>query len=385
MKKHLNLILVTLIFFGGFSKESKAQSRGLTDVILTTDPIVQSRLSTDAAFSHSVLSMLTEPINVYFEISIRAEKGFEVVAAKSVPTVVSPGANKFNSSNLRLVQKRYLNKDFGTFEERNGYLPTGSYSVCIAMKCADKECLSITGLYEIKDRQIFDCKESFSINPTPLLLASPMDESELETKRPNFSWIPPMPIGTDPGISYRFTLVELREKQRAETGIRRNRPIYQQAGLRAINLPYPPELEDLEVGKQYAWQVEAILGETPVQTSEVWEFEIVEEEQEVFQMPYVRLKLADDQLYKTLNEVKFIYHNYEDQQALYYELYTLSGIKLNVPLPQLEAVQGENPYVIDLRSLGLANGEAYTLKVKSKKGEIYSLNFKYHFKKDIKH
>jgi hypothetical protein len=150
-------------------------------------------------------------------------------------------------------------------------------------------------------------------------------------------------------------------------------------------LPYPPELEDLEVGKQYAWQVEAILGETPVQTSEVWEFEIVEEEQEVFQMPYVRLKLADDQLYKTLNEVKFIYHNYEDQQALYYELYTLSGIKLNVPLPQLEAVQGENPYVIDLRSLGLANGEAYTLKVKSKKGEIYSLNFKYHFKKDIKH
>ncbi|MFT6111454.1 MAG: hypothetical protein ACJAXV_000223 [Bacteroidia bacterium] len=384
MKKHLNLILVTLIFFGGFSKESKAQSRGLTDVILTTDPIVQSRLSTDAAFSHSVLSMLTEPINVYFEISIRAEKGFEVVAAKSVPTVVSPGANKFNSSNLRLVQKRYLNKDFGTFEERNGYLPTGSYSVCIAMKCADKECLSITGLYEIKDRQIFDCKESFSINPTPLLLASPMDESELETKRPNFSWIPPMPIGTDPEISYRFTLVELRDKQRGEAGIRRNRPIYQTAGLRTINMPFPAELEDLEVGKTYAWQVYAILGKTPVQTSEVWEFTIIEEEEEVFPMPYVRLKRTDEQIYNALNELKFIYNQEGPSKTLKYSILTLSGNKLNVGFSELDQKFGENSFKLDLTDLGLDHKEYYILSVQSDKGEAYNLKFRYYFKKALK-
>jgi len=384
IKKALNGLLTLLLFSVGFLTQASAQSRGLSDVILTTDPITQSRLSTTEALSHSVLSMLSEPINVYFEISIRSEKGFDVVLAKSAHTVVQPGANRFNSSNLRLIQKKYRNKDFGMFEERNGYLPTGSYTVCIAMKCADQECLSFTGLYEVKDQQIFDCKESFSINPTPLLLALPLDEAELETKRPNFSWIPPMPIGTDPGISYRFTLIELREKQRAETGIRRNRPIYQQAGLRTINLPYPAELEDLEVGKQYAWQVEAILGETPVQTSEVWEFEIVEEEQEVFPMPYVRLKRTDDEVYNTFSELNFIYTQEGPSKTLDYSITSLSGTGLGLNLPKLDQNFGENFYKIDLTSLGLEHKEYYVLVVKDDKGKVYRLKFRYYFKKAIK-
>ena len=376
--------LTSLLFCLALTSCLFAQNTNEANLNLSIDPISYSRFSTEDALSLTVVSSAQKPLNAFFEISISYESGFKVVAAKSQTVTLNTGVNRFTKNNVKLLTKKYQNNDFGKYEQNNGFLPNGSYNICVALKCADQECLISSKLFELDNRQIVECTETFSVNPTPLLLASPFDEAELTEKRPNFSWIPPMPLGTDPNLTYRFTLVELKEKQRGEAGIRRNRPIYRVEGLQTINLPFPAELEDLKVSTKYAWQVEAVLGKTPVQTSEVWEFEIVEEEEKIFPMPYVRLKLSDDQIYKTLNEVKFIYQHDGKSEDLEYQLYSITGESLDIVLPKQTVKHGENMYKIDLREYGLKSAGYYKLRVESKNGTFYELDFKYFFRKDVK-
>jgi len=378
----LNFILLTSFFLLLFTPNSFAQSG--TSLSLTLDPISNARFATEDALNLTVLSKKQDPANVYFEVRVRYESGFSVVVAKSQNVTLNAGANRFNKNNIRFVSKKYDNKDFGSFEQSNGFLPTGSYQVCVAVKCADRECLISTNLLELEGQQISDCKESFSINPTPLLLSSPFDEAELTTKRPNFSWIPPMPIGTDPNLSYTFTLIKLKDKQRGEAGIRRNRPIYTTEGLNVLNLPFPAELEDLETGKKYAWQVKAVLGSTPIQTSEVWEFEIIEEEEKVFPMPFVILKQTDDNIYNALNELKFTFKEEGINKSLNYKIKTLDGQKLKYPPMEVPIEYGNNALTIDLSQFNLVHKDYYLIEVVDFENKRHILKFRYYYKKDVK-
>lgn len=341
------------------------------------------RLATEDGLSCIITSTSGQPAHVFLELQIKSERNIGVVQGRTKIFVLNPGVTKWDKHQLSLISKKYLNRDFGNFEQTNGYLPSGGYSICLVLRCADESC-ETTLFSEIKNGTATSCSETSTINPTPLLLASPFDEAELTNKRPNFSWIPPMPIGSDPSLTYRYTLVELREKQSAESGIRRNRPIYQQEGIPNINLPFPAELADLIVGKTYAWQVDAILGKTPIQTSEVWEFEIVEEEEEVFPMPYVRLKTTDDQSYNALNELKFVFNQEGISKHLNYTILRITEEDLSLELEPLAVNFGENSYKVDLRPLGLTHKDYYILRVTSDKGEKYDLKFRYYFKKELK-
>lgn len=336
--------------------------------------------ATEDGLSCFITSNLDKPVNVYLEIQINSERGFGVVVAKTENFPLNIGFTTLDRNSIILQQKKYLNRDFGSYEQANGHLPAQGYSVCLALRCVDNDC----NFSEQPNREVTTCFEKIAINPTPLLLASPYDEAELTDKRPNFSWIPPMPIGNDPNLNYRFTLVELREKQSPDAGIMRNRPIFQISGLPTISLPYPGELEDLRVGTTYAWQVVALLGKTPVQASEVWEFEIVEKEEEVFPMPFVRLKRTDDQIYNALNELKFIYNQTGNTNILNYKITTITGTPVVISLPSFALNYGENKYTLDLTPLGLEHKQYYILEVLSDKRVIYLLKFRYCYKKEIK-
>ncbi|PCJ66672.1 MAG: hypothetical protein COA58_04225 [Bacteroidetes bacterium] len=383
MKNYLSIFL--LAFCGCFfiSQPSFGQVKSTT-LSIQQSPISGLTFSSQDGINCIIQSTYSEPLNMYLTVQISSEKGFPVMMGQTNRFQVLPGLNKIDKSTVTLSDIKYINRDYGNYEQTNGSLPSGGYTVCISLKCGDESCFKQTNLWEHSDGEIRSCSESISINPTPLLLASPYDEAELTTHRPNFSWIPPMPIGTDPNLTYRFTLVELKKNQRGESGIRRNRPLFQMEGLSTMNLPFPGELQDLKVGSSYAWQVDALLGKTPVQTSEVWEFTIVEEEEEVFPMPYVRLKRTDDQIYNTLNELKFIYTQNGVSKKLKYHIKTINGNSLNLDLNPMDLKFGENSFKIDLRPFGLEHKKFYVLEIYSDKGEVYSLKFKYHYKKELK-
>lgn len=371
--KHLFTLFFVLI---GFILNAQVSLQQTSNVGL--------RFASEDGLSCIITSTGASPAHVFLELQIKSERNIGVVQGRTKTFVLNPGVTKLDKHTLSLVTKKYLNRDFGNFEQTNGYLPSGGYSVCLILRCADENC-ETTLFHEVKNGSATSCAETHTINPTPLLLASPFDEAELTNKRPNFSWIPPMPIGSDPSLTYGYTLVELREKQSGESGIRRNRPIYQQHGIPNINLPFPAELADLIVGKTYAWQVDAILGKTPIQTSEVWEFEIVEEEEEVFPMPYVRLKTTDDQSYNALNELKFVFNQEGISKDLHYTILKITGEDdLSLELEPLALKFGENSYKVDLRNLGLTHKDYYILRVTSDKGEKYDLKFRYYFRKELK-
>ena len=187
-------------------------------------------------------------------------------------------------------------------------------------------------------------------------------------------------LESDPNISYSFKLVQLREKQSAENGISRNRPLYSGSGIVGVNQFFPAEISDLIPGNRYAWQVIAHLGKTPIQSSEVWEFKIPKPEEIIQPMPFVRLKTTDDQVYSALNELKFIYTNEGTSTSLDYAIYTSDNKLVKQKLPELALEYGENSFRINLTDYHLEHKEEYILKVRNVNKEIYILKFKYYFK-----
>ena len=103
---------------------------------------------------------------------------------------------------------------------------------------------------------------------------------------------PGMPLGQSPEMvamttpffqwfstlsNFHFALYEVNQGQQSANDITANLPVYEESGLSASFLQYPPSAELLEAGKTYAWQVTAPLqGSQGTQTvySEVFWFEV---------------------------------------------------------------------------------------------------------------
>ena len=333
------------------------------------------KFSTNAVWNIIITSTLSQPETIFLEGQISNQDGRPVARVTSNNFIVNPGVTILDENTLSTKFLKYLNADLGRYEVSNGHLPSGNYEYCIVLVCA-KNCVGAIG--ELSGESLL-CDRVISVNQSPLLLSLPFDEAKLKETRPNFSWIPPMPIGSDPDLTYRFTLVELKQNQSAENGLRRNRPLYQLAGIPMLTLPFPAELEDLKIGQDYGWRVEAMLGKTVVQTSESWEFEIIEEKRIIQPMPFVRLKKEDSDIYTTLNELKFIYNERNRSSQLNYSILAADGERVDVSGLKLSTKRGENKYKIDLTQFVLKPEKNYTLLVRDQTGFEYTLRFVYYF------
>ncbi len=342
---------------------------------------IQANLVPGVSFSSSdalgctISSTTTVPFKIKLVAHVQQVNGGKISVLTSETMLLQPGITVIDP-NVLPFSIRYLNNDLGFYEQTNSHLPAGNYQYCVQLFCLEKNCSEFINL----EQNYSDCNEVDMPNSTPLMLSSPDDEAQIEDCRPNFTWIPPMPIGSDPNISYAFTLVELREKQSAENGISRNRPLYNLKGIKGINQFFPAELQDLTRGNRYAWQVVAYLGHTPIQSSEVWEFEIIKPEEDVQPMPFVRLKTTDDRIYSALNELKFIYTNEGNATSLDYTIYTIDNKRVKMKLPELPLVFGENTFEMKLADYHLEHKQEYILKVKNANKEVYVLKFRFYYK-----
>ena len=202
-------------------------------------------------------------------------QGRRIVELESTPFVIEKGVNNLSPLTLGTKKINFLDGDIREIVEITNSLPEGSYTVCLKFYCLRSDCHGIT---ETVFHNSSDACMTISVQPpTPLLLAYPEDEAKLKITRPVLTWIPPMPIAMSSNLTYKLTLTEKRQEQSKIDAIKRNRPLLQQDGISLTTLSYPVEMEELEAGKHYAWQVEAWVGRTKVGTSEVWEFEIEED------------------------------------------------------------------------------------------------------------
>lgn len=249
-------------------------SSSFAQVVVMPHPIVGFQASSKDILNFDILYSSNQPVNVQFEAQLNDASGRNVVRFMSAVHTLKSGSNSFNPTSFNITSTKYFNQDISRIESYTKFLPSGNYSYCIFIRCVDQEEICRKVLNPENDHSA--CSD-FTVEPTtPLLLNYPDDEAKLEIteNRPNFNWIPPMPMGSDPNIRYTFTLVKMLDKQTPEDAIRRNRSLYKQSEINGISLMFPNQLEDLEVGAHYAWQVSAQIGKLQIATSEVWEFEI---------------------------------------------------------------------------------------------------------------
>lgn len=347
--------------------------QGYSQVTINPHPVGGFQVASDDVLQFDVINPIPDEngILVHFFIQIMDPNGKRIVHMQSGKHTVTKGINSYNVSNLNIISKRFYNQEIANYESKTRSLPTGNYTYCINIVCNEgsERCKK----FDIQENNQTECHD-FEVMPmSPLLLSMPEDEDVLKEKRPNFTWIPPMPLGSDPDISYEMTLVHLNNEQSAEDGIRRNRPIFQRDGIKAVNQIFPTTLEDLEEGEHYAWQVQAHLGSTVAATSEVWEFEI--EKEEIYSS-FVNVNKGVNGIHSCNNILKFSYDSRIEESLLNYRIEDDFG-KDVTPDKDFIVERGINELTLSVEESGLEVGEKYHLIIVSPRNERFELSFIY--------
>jgi hypothetical protein len=336
-------------------------------------PVASFSFKSEDVWNLSVVNASEQSFKAYF--NARITNGQELVHLKSEQVTISPGQNVFTSALLRTSDKRYLSAQVSEYELLTGQLPLGNYTYCVELVCIDQNCFDVIG----RENVIKVCNTIIKPNSTPLLLSSPDNKSKIKNTRPDLTWIAPMPIGTDPNLTYTLTLVELLDGQGPVDGLKRNRALYKGHGLKGTVLAFPPELEDLKQQHRYGWQVEARIGNNVVAVSDAWEFEIDEEIEELNPMPYVRLKRNDAAVYNAVNNLRFIYKESLRRHQMNVRFFDERGKDVTPKGVVFPTTFGDNKFNLDLKQFDFVNGHQYRMVVTSSSGEEYSLKFKYVF------
>lgn len=92
--------------------------------------------------------------------------------------------------------------------------------------------------------------------PQPPVLITPPNDANLPMSVPLFSWSPVVVPG-DVTVEYEFVMVELFEGQNPGDALLSNRIHHREFLIQNTTFPYTPDLNPLEEGATYAWQVTA--------------------------------------------------------------------------------------------------------------------------------
>jgi hypothetical protein len=223
------------------------------------------------------------------------------------------------------------------------------------------------------------CTQLHLENPTPLILATPYNEAEIEETRPLFSWIPPSPVAGSANLNFSMVLVESMEGQNKSDALSMNRPLIEMEGLQNPALVFPPDLPELEQGKEYAWQVEAYVGKMPIAKSEQWKFKIRKkiERRETFR--YAKLSSIQTTTFYSIPVTSLLcmsfeglYNHSELKVSVYDDLnrpvrIDSKTIKTETFRPEEDTLSlvsfGDNKYIMDLEQLPLEIGQFYNITV----------------------
>ncbi len=119
-------------------------------------------------------------------------------------------------------------------------------------------------------------------------LSYPSHMDTIEEQEPTFTWqTSESTIASDPRMTQRFVLCELKPNQTRSEAIQMNMPLIIVSEQEDITLPFPTGNNELEYGKNYVWQVSLIFSGAVIQQSEVSQFTLYKE---MNQFNYLPLK-----------------------------------------------------------------------------------------------
>jgi hypothetical protein len=186
-----------------------------------------------------------------------------VLTASALPFVLARGARQIQAKDLGPINYTY---DGPTVADRdpNGLLPVGNYQVCYTVQS------------DLKDGLLTENCIQLAVDPlSPPLLNTPTDEAAITTAWPQFTWLPPTPIGLFGNLSYDLVLVEVLQGQGKADAIQENIPVYSGGLIRDLYLNYASSYAALDTGRLYAWRIVAMNNGLPAAMSDIWTFRVV--------------------------------------------------------------------------------------------------------------
>lgn len=365
------LFLPTLFWALIFSLNISAQ------IQVNLRPINPFHFTPEHSWEMDVISMNEKNFRVKLLAQVLTKNHHLIADLESDVLVINKGMNSFNSLTTQTQRINFSIVDYGHLISTIGKFPSGEYVVCVKFQCLTPDCDGAGSDALSLEPNL--CRDVNVELPTPLILASPFDKSEIEDKRPMFTWIPPMPIGGMLELRYLYTLAERREGQSNIDAIRRNRPIIQDQFVERPSLFYPLDVDELEYEKDYVWQVEAWYGNVYIATSEVWEFKLKIEEEKIDTFRYIKLDLKQSVEFYSVKSNGVLGFTIEDKFKNTIEKIELLNdlnkvvnsdiipVKTEISRPGEDSMSlssyGENKYCINLSELEVEQGKYYTLKV----------------------
>lgn len=301
-----------------------------------------------------------------------------ILSASSKVFRLTKGARLLQVAELSPIIYNVLSSSYNVDVNPNGFLPIGTFSVCYR----------VVKLVSDQTEQLAEECETIDVEPvSPPMLQLPFDEEVVESKRPYFAWIPPLPQQLFHNLLYDVVLVEVLPIQSSSEAIQQNLPIYRGSNLPEIGLQYPAALAELDTTKLYAWQVTAKGGFNAIAKSEIWTFRIqssLADTSAVLRKGhfYATLKRDVDVAYVVCKGVlRFEYVNEGNDSTISYsisDLNTVGRAVLALPSNDLTVTFGQNFIELDLHGVnGLKQGHVYLLEVASTRRDRRFLKFEY--------
>uniref|UniRef100_A0A832G1Q3 Uncharacterized protein n=1 Tax=Ignavibacterium album TaxID=591197 RepID=A0A832G1Q3_9BACT len=172
-----------------------------------------------------------------------------------------------NTSLVSFSDASYTDLDYRNKVQQTGRLLEGDYTVCINIE-------TLTGA--ILANNI--CADFTILYPSAPQLISPADNETLDpiTTYPTFQWIPVI-VPSAYTIKYTLRIAEVLTGQTPLQALSANYPVYENNQITNSTFTYPIDAPELENGKTYAWQIQALdqFGFPPTQNegkSEIFTF-----------------------------------------------------------------------------------------------------------------
>jgi len=185
-----------------------------------------------------------------------------VLTGTTLPFALDKGARQIQAKDLGPIEYTY-NGPVLADRDANGLLPIGNYQACYTVFTTTKSSALVENCIQL------------AVDPlSPPLLNTPADEGKIFTDYPQFTWLPPTPIGLFGDLSYDLVLVEVLPGQGKADAIQQNIPIYSGGFIRNLYLNYPSSYRSLDTAHLYAWRIVAMNNGLPAAMSEIWTFRV---------------------------------------------------------------------------------------------------------------
>jgi|GEM_PF-6983260 len=318
----------------------------------------------------TVVNSSPETISTLIKATLTSTTNQGVFIARSTTIELKPGLSRLSSSAITeeiIVADNVL----GQYCSGTSKLLEGSYQLCFEIEAVGFELPLET------------CFPLIASSSTFLHLVSPSDKSTINTQNPLLNWVHSgtIPV-TDPRESFELVLVEKPFDQSAVQALAENSPLLFIPKLQSHVTMYPINVDKLEFGKEYAWQVIHKYDGYFVQSTECWTFQL-DDWEDPRDVKYVDVSASKgSDVVQVFQSFFFRFDEPYQSKELVIEVYDqqLNRIEPQPDNDQADADQikqyGFNGYRLNLSDYNLKPGN-YKLLIRDAKGKQYSVKIHY--------